>query len=210
MGAGIFMAAFLLSAIYLLATAVFFTKRARWYRREARLERTRSLWGEARRELFDLVRQEKLSPHSNTFIAFYEVQTEILRRPQEYEFISRQLQEGGLAPSAELPMPTWWQERAQWPQEFSSVLHKMNEGIASIVACYRPNSEVSRLLQQRFRGLPTDITVTRSSQNRATPVRTVLRGAEKTIRELEEFAASQPSSGTRGSGFDSWKPEPAF
>src|SRR5690349_2065019 len=61
--------------IYLIASTVFYQRRAREYARIARLERTRNAWARARLELFNLVRTGKLGSGSETFSSFYALQT---------------------------------------------------------------------------------------------------------------------------------------
>src|SRR4051794_11049406 len=57
--------------------------RTRW-QHFIRVELTRQHFADARERLFNLVRAGKLDSRSQTFRAFYQIQTYILRRPDKY------------------------------------------------------------------------------------------------------------------------------
>jgi len=183
---------FTVVTIYLTATAVFYLRRARWYEHAAQRERTRSHWAEARIRLFDLVRREKLNPRSDTFREFYSLQTFILRSPDDYEMISRHLQEslrvGGTVQDED---PTWLTESPNWPVEMAVVLRHMREGIAELAACYNPRSKLSREIQKQAREFPVE----NSRRKRSHPirVRVILTQAGERVGELEKTAAAKDS-----------------
>lgn len=207
-GAGLFLLSALIAIAYFAVSALFLTRRKRWYEREARLERTRSYWAQARFHLFNLVRAEKLNPRSATFTEFYQLQTQILRHPEAYEFISMQLQHGGLVGDHEGEQePAWLRERHSWPKEMSVVLHTMYQGLAALAACYRPEGESAKALQRQMQGFSSHREARVVSGSRPTrPIRVVLQEAQKEVNDLERFAAAQPSAGFGPGAGGPWSP----
>lgn len=116
-----------LVALWLITTAWVDRSRGNKYMRLAHTERTRSVWAEAREELFNLVRDEKLDPRSKTFDVLFGIQTFIVRRPDAYQEIASQLQDSLIA-SDTAEKPSWMAEQATWPAEMRSVLSKMAKG----------------------------------------------------------------------------------
>lgn len=176
--------------VYLAGTALFFVHRARWYEQAAQRERTRSHWAEARIRLFDLVRKEKLNPKSQTFREFYALQTYILRSPDDYDMISRHLQESLLV-GATVQEPAWLAESSSWPGEMALVLRHMREGLAELAACYNPRSARSKAIQRQAREL--DLENSARTYPHPKRVRVILIEAGERVGELEKTAASKDS-----------------
>jgi hypothetical protein len=181
---------FTIVAVYLTATAIFYLRRAKWYEHAAQRERTRSHWAEARIRLFDLVRRGKLTPKSQTFREFYSLQTYILRSPDDYQMISRHLQESLLVGGA-VQDPLWLAELPSWPAEMAIVLRHMGEGIAELAACYNPTSKLSKTIQRTAREFPLGTSTHTYSHPKR--VRVILTEAGARVGELEKTAASKDS-----------------
>lgn len=124
-----------LFALYLLATAWQTRRRAARYSRLCHTEQVRSVWAEAREDLFDLVRDEKLNPRSATFRVLFGLQTFVVRRPNAYEEIADMLQrQTSTRPASE--EASWLQERPIWPTEMAAIMAKMARGTEMLALGY--------------------------------------------------------------------------
>jgi hypothetical protein len=121
--------------IFTVATAILDRRRAARFNRIRHTEKTRAEWAEARELLFDLVRAGKLDPRSETVRSLYGVQTFVLRRPDAYQQIARQLQKG-LLTADDSPEPAWVSERDTWPAGMASVFKKMASGTRMLAFGY--------------------------------------------------------------------------
>lgn len=142
--------AFLLSLlliVYLSITSWPVARRRRRYRSLARAEAARSYWGEAREELFNLVRDGKLDIRSETFRSFNAVQTFMLRRPDAYGDIAQQLLDMiTVKPSG--GQPKWAGEIHDWPDEMTQILEKMGKGIGVILFGFAKRARLAALAVQ--------------------------------------------------------------
>jgi hypothetical protein len=120
---------------YFVSSAAFYRRKAAEYRRVARLERTRSVWAHARLALFDLVRHGKLDPRSATFREFYELQTVILRSPDQYEEIAMELNDKDMVSSRPGRKAPWRSEIRDWPPGMGEVLQYMIDGFEALQKC---------------------------------------------------------------------------
>jgi hypothetical protein len=123
----------LVAVFYLLITSIPTARRVRNLRRRIRVERTRSYWGEARVLMYKLAREGKISVHSQTFQSFVEMQTFVLRRPEEYEKISEVLFRQFMHPSTSPGVPVWRQEVPAWPAEMQEVTRNMAHGTQQLL-----------------------------------------------------------------------------
>lgn len=131
----------LLAILYLAITSIPLARRVRRLKRELRMEKTRSLWGEARAGLFDLVRQDKIRMDSATFRVFYGLQTFVLRRPDAYDEISRKMGSVLNTFPHRVTMPDpyyvgWLSEQGEWPEEMKDVFYKMSHGTLSLMTAH--------------------------------------------------------------------------
>lgn len=143
----------LLGILYFVLTTIPVSRRVRLLKKEIAIERTRSCWAEARVQLMTLAREGKLSPHSATFRTFYGLQTFVLRRPEEYDAIARELASSFLQPGRKRET-AWSSEMEEWPEEMKCVLDKMAEGTIRLVAVHATGRfllRLPRLLVERWR-----------------------------------------------------------
>lgn len=123
----------LLAVLYLVATTVPLARRVRRLKKIVRIEKTRTHWAEARDLLYTMVREGKLSSDSATFHTFCQIHTFVLRRPEEYDEISRTMASTFLAPPAAGLDNSWLAERDSWPEEMREVMNKMVAGTGALL-----------------------------------------------------------------------------
>lgn len=123
----------MLSILYLVVTTIPGRRRLVRWKREARREETRTIWAEARAQLFDLVRAGEISPQSETFRAFYHIQTFVLRRPDAYEEVAEEIASSLLAKSPRANAPPWVDEVGGWPRQMDDVVQKTAVGIGHLL-----------------------------------------------------------------------------
>lgn len=117
-------------ALYFFVTGFMAWRRALRYRREFRVEQTRSYWAEARHRLVELVRDGKIRHDSSTFRELYRIHTFVLRRPEDYQKIAEGL--ARFSPSG--PPPEWiTREMGEWPEELRDVFDLMGKGAVDLV-----------------------------------------------------------------------------
>lgn len=126
----------ILLVLYLLLTGILAHRRAAFYKRQAVMEETRRLFGEARFHLMQLVRDDKLSIRSRTFRVFYGLLTFIVRRPDAYRDIAGQFREVLLAPPDARIRSEMEREMRTWPNEINCVLEPMGKGIGKLIFLY--------------------------------------------------------------------------
>ena len=131
---GFFLA--VLVALYLYITTIPVARRAKRLRTLVRTEQTRSVWAEARAEMWDLARDGKLDVRSDTFRVFHRIQTFVMRRPDAYDDISRLLVGVMGTPSNESAAVSynWQAEQSTWPKDMDSVMQKMGKGTLMLAA----------------------------------------------------------------------------
>jgi hypothetical protein len=131
-------AAGLALVVYLAVTSIPVSKRLKHLQREIQKDKIRNSWADARVIMYRLAREGKLSVHSATFAEFVRLQTYILRRPDEYQEISRLLLDSILRMDQNAK-PEFQHEVDSWPEEMRDVLGYM------LVGTYD-------LIRSRFRG----------------------------------------------------------